>query len=732
MTLDELLALLPTGPGAASLPANGTPGCPRYVSEGLDRFVAPEVRLESGSASDSQIVLISAPGAVGKSTLAREIALAKSVPLWDLASDGPVAKHTAMGALTQSFGVTIVSQAISALTSGKMFLVVDALDEARIKANEASFEAFIRDIAGIARSSSHVSFVLLGRTQAAELTWMILEEEGVKSALLEIEPFDRAHAELYIDQHILTTAPKAVTAIATHRESFEKARNTIFDRLVESIDRSPVSPPSKTAAAFVGYAPVLDAISVLLAGTLNFAQLCSRLISETLTVTTGSSHKFRAIQLLARIVEDIIDREQSQKLVQNIRPALQTLASQFGWSDWERLYLPEEQLERLVARLGQRSLAVTIKGMPAQIHAAYEVQVASWLPEHPFLRDGTVAANAVFESYILARALATTGNARETAEAILQNERYKPSRLLADFYMLFKANDGSNRVPPEHIGILYDALASADTDAARVRMLVESPDDDDAENGAVADVEFEFVRSIEQEVEILDSYELTSFVNDRAHINFRKTLRDALIRVPCGVELGHGASEFRLGPNVTVQCKSLILDVQHLTVDTHSRRPDITEGAVLLEAQECISAVMARPTVRGGLQISWRGGNAYPWNEFYSPESGPSFRNSAVAAAYRRFRRIVLTLRSHSKGSLARYRHKIESQRVLQGALGEALLNQLRTDKVLQLDNKFYHWNPERAAALVGISWQDLRRRHTSELLTAYLESFLRSHSEFA
>ena len=613
-----------------------------------------------------------------------------------------------------------------------MFLVIDALDEARVKANEASYEAFIRDIAGLARGGSHVSFVLLGRTQAAELTWLILEEEAVKSAFLEIEPFDRAHAELYIDRHI-STKPRAASAVDRHRDSFEKARNTIFDRLIESIDRSTALPPSKTATAFTGYAPVLDAISVLLAGTLNFAQLNSKLISETPTVTPGSPSKFRAIQILANIVEDIIAREHSQKLVQNIKPALQALASQLGWSDWERLYLPQEQLERLVARLGQRPLTFMVQGMPAQIHAAYEAQVASWLPDHPFLRDGTVAANAVFESYLLAQALvAATGTVKEIAETILKNERYKPSRLLADFYMLFKVNEGSDRFPPEHIGILYDALASADTDAARVRLLVESPDDDDAASGVVADVEFEFVRATEQAVEILDSYELASFVSNNATISFRKTLRDALVRVPCSVELGSGASEFRIGPNVTVQCKSLILDVRHLTVDTHSRRPDITEGAVLLEAQECVSAVVDRPTVRGELQISWPGGNAYPWNEFYSPESGPSFRNSAVAAAYRRFRRIVMTLRSHSKGSLARYRHKIEHQRVLQGALGEALLNQLRRDKVLQLDDKFYHWNPERAAALVGISWQDLRRRQTSDLLTAYLESFLHSHPEFA
>lgn len=67
---------------------------------------------------------------------------------------------------------------------------------------------------------------------------------------------------------------------------------------------------------------------------------------------------------------------------------------------------------------------------------------------------------------------------------------------------------------------------------------------------------------------------------------------------------------------------------------------------------------------------SWRGAEAYLWVEHYVSGDGPYASEREMNEAYRRFKRIVMTLRSHSKGGLARYRGKIEHRRVLQGSLG--------------------------------------------------------------
>jgi hypothetical protein len=96
---------------------------------------------------------------------------------------------------------------------------------------------------------------------------------------------------------------------------------------------------------------------------------------------------------------------------------------------------------------------------------------------------------------------------------------------------------------------------------------------------------------------------------------------------------------------------------------------------------------------------------------------------------YRRFRRIVLTLRSHSRGGLARYRYKVEHARTLQGELGVRLLEQMKADKILRLDGKFYHWQSDSASQHVGTTWQELRRGVASPKLLVYLNRFAEMHS---
>jgi hypothetical protein len=134
---------------------------------------------------------------------------------------------------------------------------------------------------------------------------------------------------------------------------------------------------------------------------------------------------------------------------------------------------------------------------------------------------------------------------------------------------------------------------------------------------------------------------------------------------------------------------------------------------------------MDRPNVRGQLRVNWPGAEGYPWHEFRIDQSTANSEDNVVASMYRRFRRIVMTLRSHSKGNLARFRDKIEHQRVLKGPVGRALLEKLVEDKILVRDEKFYFWNPSVADEVVGVTWGDLRLGVCPALLTAYLKQFV-------
>src|SRR5262249_53482436 len=135
--------------------------------------------------------------------------------------------------------------------------------------------------------------------------------------------------------------------------------------------------------------------------------------------------------------------------------------------------------------------------LPAAVRAQYEEQLESWLPEHPFLRDGAEPANKVFESYLFATALREhlTQMSLEVGQRVNAAD-YKPSRLLADFYILLGGLDGQDALPERHIGLLYDSLLAAENDSLRIRLSVEAGDPDELPDEEPSnDGEFELIYS---------------------------------------------------------------------------------------------------------------------------------------------------------------------------------------------------------------------------------------------
>jgi hypothetical protein len=375
MNFDQLCKLL-----KKNNPISVRPGVPlTYVQDSLPEFVAPTLRQRTDVEQPAQprILVVSAPGAVGKTTLARQLAHQAGIPFWDLARYGTVGQGSVAGAFAASFGFPQMGAVHSALANGQIAIAVDALDEARVKVNEAAFEDFLRDIAQTSTLSKGVSFVLFGRNQIAETAWLVLSEAGIDVAFYAIEAFTRSDAERYIERRVERSSADAAQRMLTHSGPFREARALILDGLGQAISGSqPTEATTQEARDFVGYAPVLDAVSVLLAGEGNWNQLRSRIRSE---VDGISQTRNRAATLLRVVVDGILQREHQAKLVANIKPALQSVASQANWSQWETLYMPEEQCARLVAKLLDISYQPSLS-LPGALAVQYEQQISSWLP----------------------------------------------------------------------------------------------------------------------------------------------------------------------------------------------------------------------------------------------------------------------------------------------------------------------------------------------------------------
>jgi hypothetical protein len=736
LSFEALVTSLPSCDGPERFPVSAERDDVLYRPDGLPEFVGPSLseRADISAVADPSIVIIAAAGAVGKSTLAGELARRKAAPLWDLARSKSVGQGSVDGMITQVFGRGAKSSEVyRALSESTLFFVVDALDEARVKVTETAFEDFLKDLGHLAKEGTGVKAVLFGRTQIAETAWLLLYDMGVATAFYTIDPFTEEQAFQYIERRIRRLDNRASASMDQNPKPFTEARDLLFSKLRDAVqgNRSQEQ-AAPEIRAFLGYAPVLDAMAIRLTREPNWA-LQKQQIASSMDAARGDG-KHRPAALLRQVIEAVLAREHEQKLVSNLKPVLEPLAKAANWSDWPLLYSVDEQCARVLARHLDFTTTVSQSlKLPTELGARYEERLGAWLPEHPFLRDGKTIVNVVFEAYLFARALSEDlGGARTAVEARLRQPNYFPTRLLSEFYLLSKSGQDTPEVAPEHVGWLYDSMLSDETPHVRIEFSLDGPDPFDPETTeGPHDIEgeFIFVRNGGPD-ETSRRVEFKTRVWERSTVTFGRYIKHCLLTLPCQVVIGTGADEFEIGPRVQIACRKLHLNAKAFVIGGQTRKDDLETNAVVLEAQECQTACATKPTVRAiPLRVSWPGSNVFPWTDYSQEQKEPYPPDSEMASAYRRFRRIVMTLRSHSRGGLARYKGKVDHQRVLKGQMGRDLLARLLRDGIMRLSDEFYHWVPDSADRLVGISWHQLRRGETSTTLTAYLESFVRARS---
>jgi hypothetical protein len=124
--------------------------------------------------------------------------------------------------------------------------------------------------------------------------------------------------------------------------------------------------------------------------------------------------------------------------------------------------------------------------------------------------------------------------------------------------------------------------------------------------------------------------------------------------------------------------------------------------------------VIQVPTARGivSLKASWPGAQAHPWTTYASEPHVPG--DPRISEALRRFRKFIISFRSHSKGNLARYRAKLEHARMTKGS-GKAILDLLVFDRILGLSGSMYVLDPDRLGKLTGTTYIDSMNRNFGE-----------------
>ena len=407
---------------------------------------------------------------------------------------------------------------------------------------------------------------------------------------------------------------------------------------------------------------------------------------------------------LTGVANDILDRESGK---------LKTL--QFEDQNLvDRLYLPKEQLEHLVARM-YGTHQVDLPKMEAADAHIYREALETWLPDHPFL-DGSRASTAVFDAMIVGYALGHPKSSDVAlSRALLRGTAANP--FLSEFYP--PREGGTPFLPSEHIGVIYASYRSRLSIGDSAGLIIEAKEED--EDQVYSTVEISVSRG-DTENSAIFTYDSdqSGVVNLGSHIEDVEIVADSV-----DVRVG-GSSEVVFVAPVDISCAAIEIDAEKIIVE---KPPGSPTAAVVISAERYReSRVRSIPVVRPGadLMVSWPGALAYPWTdfvvEFMSDDDDPR-----VTEALRRLRKFVIEFRSHGRGALARFRGKIENPKMVKGT-GRCILDQMRNEQIVYLKGAMYYLDPGRLKWQTGVTYADAVKYQfgdkTREFVDRALENF--------
>lgn len=628
---------------------------------------------------EQPVWLIAAPGAVGKSTLAQQLCAATGAIYLDLAVADTVGGNYITGGLVHT-------NTLNAWQSGQTTLVIDALDEARLRVTQQAFEDFLQDIWRMAQNRS-LPVVLLGRVGIMEEAWTIFaEKQNVELPIFNIEHFTTEQARSFVSKRLRSMANSSHSiAEYSHLANLLNQHPQVYESLTSRLIADLQDLARTALEEFIGYAPVLEAVVKLIAVQSNPSQF------QGLRDSAGS-------QVLRDIAAQILERE-SKKLTEQLEARGHHLVG--------NEYPPQEQLERLACRLFHLPPPPVPSSVPVPDQPAYIEAVNSLLEQHPFLDgSGREPSNPVFAACINAAALQhQTSSLCQSAEQYCLQQQHTPNPFLYDFY----TPDSQSIVPTGHIGLLYESVLAKSKAGDSIGLSI-----DEDESGLLA-VE---ITGVTCEDYTPQKYQFTSNTSDLLTLGRR--IGNLAIDAPnLFVSLGSNDVLEMLAP-VTVQCQALEFQCNRMIVK-ESKYADFN-SAVVLEAQEATAThLRTSPLVSQDAQllVSWPGAEAFPWTDY----SEKQVRNEDydLADLLRTFRRLVMAFRSHSKGRLARLKDKVDHARMLKDDRGRALLEKMKAERIISSEKHMYFLDPEALGMKAGASFQDVNLKRYTDQTMAYL-----------
>lgn len=637
----------------------------------------------------AKIILISAPGATGKSAMTKNLSNSLKVPIFDLGAHEPVGSFSLLGMLYNTLEPAEMGAFIQGIQNGYVTLLIDAIDEGYVKAGHAAFNSFLMDIAGMAKNANGLPFIMFGRTNILEYTSLLMEENGVPVTLLQIEPFSIKQARQFIDNQMNDDA------FNKYQKDYTDSRDFIIQS-IEGFFKNENDVKEKLYHRFIGYAPVLQSIAFLLNQKNNYHLLLNEL----------KNCPKKNIELVVSILSGILERERT-KFANEIGTLLDGYPASFASDVRKRAYSIEEQCIRIL----QYSLGVDeVYALTDDevFNAEYSKKSTTWVKEHPFLEERKFR-NVVFESFSLANVVRD-----EKLRVFLKTYMAQPGRGVSYmFFDLYRVLHGEDQpILMCYLPYLIESFQMMDRTDSKGEIVVIG---DITEDGSVdCDVSFVNDRSEEE-------YIFSMFCARTERLELGDSISNLVLDAPICLSIDKKQVEF-VAP-VSIHCCEANIVSEDLVLTASGN-----EKLVVF-----VSEVFNAQSKSGKLQTITKKGNAnlgivtdsmlffpfvnYQLEGIQKVEQDPDFREK-----YQKLRHVLLHFRSRNKDKLAKYKCKI-SNRICKNHIAKAVLAALLESGVLAEDETMYYINQDKLSEVLGVNFSGLRTYEVTDKLRSFLAS---------
>lgn len=532
-----------------------------------------------------------------------------------------------------------------------------------------------------------------------DYTALYFEDKGLKVSVQRIEPFDMSQARNFIDKHSCDNKN------IQYDVNYKKLRDYILDK-VQAFFKNQSDLERQQRIHFLGYAPVLMAIATSIKKNKNYYGYLTQLENSQ---NTG-------LELILEIVKYIIDREQNDKIANLLIPHI---TKGRGEKDIRQMkdhaYCEEEQCYRLICNVLGISCDYIVSD-DNKLNERYNERINEWVREHPFLdSQNHDFQNIVFECYVLS-VLMKCGKYKEYVNLYLES-KYKDSYMLYFIYTHF-----ANVVDKDHVDYIYHSLSSLDQNNDKAYMQICQLED--------SEQYYNFEVLLKNDGIKTKAGLSLSISKDTPRLTLRNIISNVIIdaeNIDLNIEVANNSKNIEIYAPVTITCNNVSISGS-ITLYPCTE----TVNGVLLDCKkfdfksvannEC--HVINHLRENEAFEIYSNNHTSFPYEQYRQGKSEIKCESEDIRQKYIKLRKIIICFRSHSKGSMARYKGKIGSSRLIGSDMGPIVLNSLIESGIIDdSDNIMYFLNRDKLSEVLGVTYDEIK----SNKLTPKISSFLGS-----